>query len=494
MSDALERGTIKALAWQLLEGTYRRRLGEEEWQRLETAIPLLQSQPLDADSDLLLDPFNRALQFIDERLGSGDGTYVAEAARLTVERWGGMFQNLVAQLKGRPDKLLEIFGREVHPYFLNDPKAAQLVASTPTEVVLRLDNALLEPFKRGLLEGFVELAGATATVQRRTDGTYRVTWRLHEKLPRPSLGALFISAVRLPFLTATLVPSLVGLAIAANDGFFHWGLAGLTLLGVTLFHLGTNMMNDYWDHVSGADEANATLTPFSGGSRLVQRGLLPAPHLKWLAYAFYILGTGVGLLLTALRGIEVLWLGVAGFLLGFLYTAPPVRLAHRGLGELAVAVGFGPVIVLGTYFVQRQAWSLEALLASLPVAFLIAAVLYINEFPDKQGDARVGKRTLIVRLPERAAVLGYFALLALTYLVILGGVALRSVPAFSAYAFPVWSLLGLLTIPLAIKASLLLSHNYRFPYRLIPANAFTILLHLTTGLLFCAGYLIQLVA
>ena len=157
-----------------------------------------------------------------------------------------------------------------------------------------------------------------------------------------------------------------------------------------------------------------------------------------------------------------------------------------------MAVGFGPLIVLGTYFVQAQRWSLEALLASLPVAFLIAAVLYINEFPDKQGDARVGKRTLIVRLPERTALFGYFLLIGLTYLVILLGVVLEN-PATAKPFFPVWTLLGLTTLPLALKASLILARNYRFPYRLIPANAFTILLHLTTGILFFAGYAISIV-
>ncbi|HEX9817031.1 MAG TPA: prenyltransferase, partial [Candidatus Thermoplasmatota archaeon] len=179
-------------------------------------------------------------------------------------------------------------------------------------------------------------------------------------------------------------------------------------------------------------------------------------------------------------GLTILWLGLAGFLLGFLYTAPPARLAHRGVGELAVAVGFGPLIVLGAYFVQTQTFSNTALLASLPIGALIAAVLYINEFPDKDGDARVGKRTLIVRLPARAAVWGYHTLLTVAYVTILIGAILG--------AFPVYTLAALLTVPLAVKASIILNRNYRFPYRLIPANAFTILVHLTTGILFFLGY------
>lgn len=490
------RETVKALSWKLLFGNYRPRLGDQGWAELERSIAVPDFRNLDNDVDVEMEPFNQALAFIDRKLGTGDGAYIVEVAKLSVDRWASMFRNLVNQLQGRPNKMMEIFCREVHPYFLADPTASAIVAGDAAHAVVRLDNSLAEPFKVGLLEGFVEIAGAEAKVRRLDDGAYHVSWRIRQETPKPSLWSLFVNAVRLPFLTATLVPVLVGLAIAANDlrpaGHFDWVLAALTLVGVALFHLGTNTINDYFDHKSGADEANFTPTPFSGGSRTIQRGLMEANTMRNLAIVFYALGTLIGLFLVARRGTEILWLGLAGFFLGFLYSAPPVRLAHRGLGELAVAVGFGPLIVLGTYFVQTQQWSLEALLASLPVAFLIAAVLYINEFPDKQGDARVGKRTLIVRLPERAALLGYFVLIALTYLVILAGVVLPN-PATGRPFFPVWTLLGLATLPLAIKASLVLGRNYRFPYRLIPANAFTILLHLSTGILFFTGYVLSII-
>jgi 1,4-dihydroxy-2-naphthoate octaprenyltransferase len=270
------------------------------------------------------------------------------------------------------------------------------------------------------------------------------------------------------------LPALVGLAIAAQEGQLHLVWATLTMVGVLSFQLGTHALNDYYDRDAG--------------------DLRPRRMLWLLAYGLFALGTCIGLVLVATRGMPVLWMGLAGFLIGYLYSVPPVRLAHRGLGELSVAIGFGPLILLGTYYVQRQAWSLEAFLASLPLAFLIAAVLYIHEFPDKEGDARVGKRTLIVRLPERSAVVGYMALLALTYLIIVGGVALQGSGRFADYAFPTWSLLGLLTLPLAVKASVVLARNYRYPYRLAAANASTVALHLATGLLFGAGYLIGFVA
>jgi 1,4-dihydroxy-2-naphthoate octaprenyltransferase len=175
-------------------------------------------------------------------------------------------------------------------------------------------------------------------------------------------------------------------------------------------------------------------------------------------------------------------LGIVGILLGYLYTAPPVRLVHRGLGEVAVALGFGPLIVLGSYYVQTGRFSLEAFFASLPVALLIAAVLYINEFPDRQWDTRAGKMTLVARMSVKRAITGYELIIAATYLSIIGGVLLRLLP---------WpTLIALITIPLAWKAIKGLRRNHSLPYRLIPSNANTVFTHLYTGLLLFAGYVV----
>lgn len=119
----------------------------------------------------------------------------------------------------------------------------------------------------------------------------------------------------------------------------------------------------------------------------------------------------MGIALIFLRGWPVLLFGLAGFLAGFLYTAPPIRLVHRGLGELIVGLGFDPIIVLGSYWVQAQRLSIEPLLASLPIGLLVSAILYINEVPDRLWDARAGKMTLVVRLKPDAVVRGYLLIM-----------------------------------------------------------------------------------
>jgi 1,4-dihydroxy-2-naphthoate octaprenyltransferase len=479
---SIEEQTVKALSWQMLYGNYRPKLGAEGWQKLTDTVGAPDFRKMDQDEDCPMGPFNQAVLYIDNELGKGDGALIEEITIASVERWASIFRNLVKQLQGRPQKMMEIFCTEVHPYFLNDPTVSDIVESDSDHFILRLDNGLLEGFKVGLIRGFCDIVSADAEIEKRGD-EYHVTWKLREERPDPSRWALFVNATRLPFLTATVVPVLLGTAVAWNDGSFDFLLFLLTLLGAASFHIATNVINDYFDHTSGVDESNLTPTPFSGGSRLIQRGLFTPNQTRNLALVFYLIGIVIGFILVGMRGLEIIYFGLAGSVLGLLYTAPPVRLVHRGIGELAVGIGFGPVVVTGAYWVQTQVWSWEAMLAALPVGLLIAAVLYINQFPDKLWDGQAGKGTLVVRLPTNIAIFSYAALVGGAYLVIVLGVLLNQ--------FPIATLLGLLTIPMAWSAYKKLRRHHAYPYRLIPANASTIFTHLLTGLLMFAGYVIS---
>ena len=207
-----------------------------------------------------------------------------------------------------------------------------------------------------------------------------------EVRPRLSFGWLFLRATRLPFLTATFVPVLLGIAVAAWKDGFNWWLALLTVVGGAAIHLGLNVANDVFDTRSGADEENVNPTQFSGGSRVILYGLVSMRQMALLSLACYAVGIGIGIFLAAYSGWGLLWIGVAGALISLFYTAPPLKLVHRGLGEICVALGFGPIMVLGAYYVQTGAYDLEPLLASLPVGILIALILYLNE-------VRTGRQT-----------------------------------------------------------------------------------------------------
>ncbi len=233
--------------------------------------------------------------------------------------------------------------------------------------------------------------------------------------PKLSFGWLFLRATRLPFLTATFVPILLGIAVAGLRDDFSWWLALLTLLGGASIHLALNVANDIFDTLSGADEANVNPTQFSGGSRVILYGLLRLRSMVLLSAGFYAVGIGIGILLAALQGWNLLWLGVAGALISFFYTAPPLKLVHRGLGEIAVFLGFGPIMALGAYFVQAGDYAWEPFFVSIPVGILIALILYVNEVPDRPADASAGKRTLPVRLSKDAVVRLYEVAVGVTF-------------------------------------------------------------------------------
>jgi 1,4-dihydroxy-2-naphthoate octaprenyltransferase len=301
---------------------------------------------------------------------------------------------------------------------------------------------------------------------------------------KPHLSAFWtvFLATRLPFLTATIVPVALGGAVAANDGRFAWGWWLLCLLSAVAAHLAINVFNDVADADSGSDGANVNPTPFSGGSRVIQYGLVSRRTMVITAVGLYVFATAVGLLLAVTRSTDLLWIGAVGLLLGYGYTARPFRFVHRGLGEPVVALGFGPLMTAGTYLAVTRSFSWESVYASLPVGLLCAMILYVNQIPDRPADAATGKRTLIVRWPAARVVLGYAVVCVAAYLLIALGPVLGITPW--------WTLLGLGGAWFAWQTYRPLAERYDAPYALIPVMQSNVVAHLATGLLLVAGYLL----
>ena len=287
--------------------------------------------------------------------------------------------------------------------------------------------------------------------------------------------------MRLPFLTATFIPIFVGAAVANLSGFsVDWGWLGLTLLGGSLLHIGTNTANDYFDHTSGTDEANYNyMVPFSGGSRSIQMGLISAKGMLTVAIVSFALSAVVGIPLIQKAGMPVLWLGLIGFFSGLFYTAPPFRFASRkGLGELIIGLNFGPLMVAGSTLVQTGKLLPEAFLAGIPIGLLVAAIVYVNEFPDHDGDKATGKDTLIVVFGPEKARIGYVLLVAGAFISII-------VMALNG-TFPMLTLIALVASYFGVRAIQIL-YKYYDDRLLQPANAGTINMHFITGVLFCIG-------
>jgi 1,4-dihydroxy-2-naphthoate octaprenyltransferase len=303
--------------------------------------------------------------------------------------------------------------------------------------------------------------------------------------PRLAAGWLFLRTTRLPFLSATFVPVLLGIAIAAYHGQFDWSLALPTIFGGAFAHLGINVANDIFDTLSGADDANVNPTQFSGGSRVLIYDLLTLRQLVAIDAALFGAAILIGLTLVWLTGSALLLaIGAAGVVIGLAYTAPPLKLVYRGLGEIAVALGFGPVMLLGAYVVQTGTLSWEAAVASVPVAILIALVLYVNEIPDRSGDAAAGKRTLPVRLSAGVVTNLYLAAALAAFAVIVAGVVVGLLPPFT--------LLALAALPLAFRVHRGIEANYSSPYALMGFMGTNVNMHLLAGVGLLIGYAVAI--
>lgn len=215
-----------------------------------------------------------------------------------------------------------------------------------------------------------------------------------------SRPALWVRASRAPFLSASLVPVLLGgFAAYYRTGSLSFRCLLVTLGGIACVHLGANLANDYFDWKTGCDTQNPEPTQFSGGSRVIQDGLISSRAIITASVAFFIAGALLGLYLNSLvPGNAVILIGIVGIAGGLFYTALPVKLSYRGLGEVTVFFCFGPLLVAGSYLVQAGRLDSNIFAVSVPAGLLVLAILLVNEVLDVGWDRKGGKRTLVVAL------------------------------------------------------------------------------------------------
>ncbi len=278
--------------------------------------------------------------------------------------------------------------------------------------------------------------------------------------------------------SASLIPVLLGAMVAAYDGHFNLWLFALTLIGSLAIHAGTNLINDYYDYRKGADTERSL-----GVGGAIQKRLLTPMQVFWGGIAAFALGSVIGLYLVSVTGPFILVLGVLSVLAGFFYTAGPAAFAYIGLGEVIVFIFMGPVMVIGAYYVQAQTLNWQVLLASLPVGFLVAAILHANNLRDLESDRQIGKRTLATILGRQRANVEYFVLIGGTYAVLLIMVVLR--------VSPWYTLAGALTLPAAVALMQRVSANSD-PAALNPVLRKTAQLHMRFGILLIAGWVVAL--
>jgi 1,4-dihydroxy-2-naphthoate polyprenyltransferase len=285
---------------------------------------------------------------------------------------------------------------------------------------------------------------------------------------------VFIRAARLPFLTGSLMPVALAAALADFrglwEGFFYFFL---TVLGVAGLHTGGNLINDYYDSF-GSDPINRYFTPFSGGSRVIQNGELSADFVRNLAYACLGLGIISGLALIYYGRPWVALLGVFGLAAAYLYSASPVQLMSKGVGEFTIFLAFGPMLTLGAFYAMTGRVAAEGFCVGLPLAFLITAILWINEFPDLEADTAAAKEHLVARLGLKKSRLVYAGLMLAPFV---------SLPVLmEVFDFPGHLFAGLVALPLATKAVGLAWRTPPTDEDFVPVQALTIKTHFLLGL------------
>ncbi len=268
------------------------------------------------------------------------------------------------------------------------------------------------------------LMPASDSARRETEGPrWRVWW----------LGA------RPATLVAAVGPVLVGTAVGVREaGTVQWFPFLAALAAALLIQVGTNYANDLFDYLKGADRPERV-----GPTRITARGLVTVSEMRSAVILTFGAAMVLGLYLVWVGGWPILAIGLASIAAGILYTAGPWPLGYIGLGDLFVFLFFGLAAVSGSAYLQTGDFSWLAVIAAVPIGALITAILVVNNLRDIPTDRAAGKRTLAVRIGERATRWQYAVLVSVAYLTPLflvlggrGGLAL---------------LLPWLTLPLAVK-------------------------------------------
>ena len=274
------------------------------------------------------------------------------------------------------------------------------------------------------------------------------------------------------FLYAGLLPYLLGTAwayarLGEFDGALFWSGFG----GVVLSVIGVEAFNEYFDSRMGTDRVfnPDDLPPMSDA-------------VLWLGVAAFAGALAVGVYLTLRGGWPILAFALLGGAAAIFYVAPPIRWAYRGLGELVIALSYGPWMVLGSMYLQAHRLSWAALLASLVPGCLIMALAVVNAIPDYHQDRLVGKRNLVVRLGRRRAVWLYLALATSGLAVVLMGV--------TAGIFPIACASALLALPLLVASGRTALATFETPRAFVPAVRRIVACYLVAVLLFTAGLLV----
>jgi 1,4-dihydroxy-2-naphthoate octaprenyltransferase len=287
---------------------------------------------------------------------------------------------------------------------------------------------------------------------------------------------MWVQAIRPFSFTASIVPVLLGAALASTQGAFHPGLFVLTIVGALAIQGAANLFSDYFDYRGGYDTADSF-----GSSGVLTRGILQPSEVFLGGLVLLMASAAVGLYLAALRGAPILVLGVLGVLGAYFYSGRPLAYKYRALGDPMIFLLFGPLMALGSYYVQARVLEAAPILYALPIGCLVTAILHINNIRDIRSDGRGGGMTVARALGLRGSKALLYGLLITAYALLIAGIF--------AGTFVRTSALALLSAPL----SWTLARRVRDaadPRDLVSLDVATAQVHLVFGLLLVIGVLL----
>ncbi|HPK53042.1 MAG TPA: prenyltransferase [Smithellaceae bacterium] len=291
-----------------------------------------------------------------------------------------------------------------------------------------------------------------------------------------------ITVVRIPFLILSLILGILGAAVAWYEArifgsAFNIGYALFALFGLLIAHAAVNIFNEYFDAKSGLDYRTRR-TPFSGGSGATPSGLLTVRQDLWLGIICFIILIPIGLFFIAVKGWMLLPLLVLATLLIILYSPLILKM---GYPEWSPGLGLGILPVMGAYFVHTGEYTLSSFVASMPSYFLVHNLLLLNEFPDVEADLTVQRRTLPIVAGKKGAAYFFSGITILVYVWIIGAVIFNYMPVFA--------LLSLLTLPLAVSV---IKGSFRYDdlELFLPVMKQNVQLVLLTQALIAVGYIL----
>jgi len=290
--------------------------------------------------------------------------------------------------------------------------------------------------------------------------------------------SVWLRAIRLKFLLASIIAVSLGLSLAWNSGhsidIFH---ALLTFAGVISLHASVDLLNDYWDFKRGID-TKTKRTKLSGGTGVLPEGLLKPKSVYLVGIAFLILGSIIGIYFVIIFGITI------GLILGFAILSVyfySTKIVNWGLAEVFVTIK-GTLIVIGTFFIQSQSIDDITILAGIIVGILSSLVLFVTSIPDHDVDKEKGRKTLVIIFGKSNTVKIFLIFPIIAYSIVFFGIAIE--------LFPIYSLIVLLAKPFLIMALLQLKDYEKSENILIKSMTYTLYFSRIMGALFIISFLI----